>query len=546
MWKKKLNPCHFVDSFPGYWGDLYVKEQDVTSAWIRIGSLTIMSLNLVHEPTETSLFKHGDWKSYRKGKRSWSVNLSDLFDNDEVGQNYLRDKMMDGARFFVKFVPESRYNLFGNRRFKWVGGAIVVKHSIKSNTVGLTTDSFTLQGVTPLSKRFETETTAAATAVCCDSLHESIYMTVGETFEAPPAPPGSIGWVVDMNFQAQQTGTGDIGTITLLTTGPGDSGCPVQVTYRYLCADRAFRPDTGATYWEQFIEIAENTANPGQIAILQEVQDVIGFRLGQDLGGGLKVTAAYIYYQFNFVFLVKNPNFILDLSGLELDDLILVDTFTNLTGLDVNNNFLTVFDLEELDGPALVYLDARFNLIGQDNIELNSQAPTLTYLDLSFNFLNESYVFSNFVLGSTHTVEFYDVSNNYLALIINNRANIKHFRMANNKYPSATFLDPVASQDFWGARIGDSTSAVLIISSPFANISNTLTLNEIIDLNSSRLGDGTATDEDTIINAFASALAAAQSITVPEARGIIQYDVRWSDSAPPEIYDRYNLPRSTP
>lgn len=546
MWKKKLNPCAFVEAFPGYWGDLYVKEQDVTSAWIRIGSLTIMSLNLVHEPTESSLFKHGNWKSYRKGKRSWSVSLGDLFDNDEVGQNYLRDKMMDGARFFVKFVPDSRYNLFGNRRFKWVGGAIVTNHKIQSNTIGLTRDSFTLQGVTPLSKRFETETTAASTAVCCESLHETLYMSVGETFEAPPAPAGTIGWVVDMNFQAQQTGTGDIGTITLITTGPGNSGCPVQVTYRYLCADQAFRPDTGATFWEQFIDIAENTANPGQIAILQEIQDVIGLRLGQDLGGGLKVSASDIYYEFNFVFLIKNPTFILDLSGLELDDLILVDTFTNLTGLDVSDNFLTVFDLEELDGPALVYLDARFNLIGQDNIELNAQAPTLVYLDLSFNFLNESYVFSSIVVGVTHTVDFYDISNNYLAYIVNDRANIKHFRMANNKYPSSTFLDPVISQDFWGNKINDSTSATKLLSSPFANISNTLTLNEIIDINGSRLGDGTALDEDAIILALATAIAAAQSITLAQATGIIKYDTRWSTSAPPEQYDRYNLPRSTP
>lgn len=546
MWKKKLNSCDFVEAFPGYWGDLYVKEQDVTSAWIRIGSLTIMALNLVHEPTESSLFKHGNWKSYRKGKRSWSVNLSDLFDNDEVGQNYFRDKMMSGARFFVKFVPDSRYNLFGNRRFKWVGGAIVVKHSIQSNTTSLTTDSFTLQGVTPLSKRFETETTAAATAVCCESLHETLYMAVGETFEAPPAPSGSIGWVVDMNFQAQQTGTGDIGTITLITTGPGSAGCPVQVTYRYLCADQAFRPDTGASYWEQFVDIAENTANPGQIAILQEVQDVIGLRLGQDLGVGLKVTAADIYYEFNFVFLVKNPTFILDLSGLELDDLVLVDTFTNLTGLDVSDNFLTVFDLEELDGPALIYLDARFNLIGQDNIELNSQAPSLVYLDLSFNFLNESYVFSNFVLGSTHTVDFYDVSNNYLALIINNRANIKVFKMVNNKFPSSTFLDPVIPQDYWGVKLNNATSAIKILSSPFANVSAGLTLNEVIDVNGSRLGDGTETDEDAIILALATAIAAAQSITLAQATGIIKYDSRWSASAPPEQYDRYNLPRSTP
>lgn len=547
MWKKKLNSCPIVEAFPGYWGDLYVKEQDTTSSWIRIGEVTDMNVNFIHEPTLTSLYKGGQWKTYRKGMRSWDISLDDILINSEVGQNFLRDKMMSGKRFFVKILPDSRYNLFGNRRYKWVGGAIVKNQKINSPTKGLTTDSYILQGVTPLSKRYETETTADSTAVCCDALHETLYMSVGETFEAPPAPAGSTGWVVDMNFQAQTSGTGNIGTITLLTTGPGNSGCPVQVTYRYLCADQAFRPDTGASFWEQFIEIAENTANPGQIAILQEIQDVINLRLGQEIYPGVKATAADIYYEFNFVFLVKNPDFILDLSGLGLDDLILVNTFTNLTGLDVNNNFLTVFDLEELDGPTLVYLDARFNLIGQDNIELNSQAGSLVYLDLSYNFLNESYVFSSFGGGGSHTVEFFDLSYNYLALVTNDICKIKVFKMVNNKFPSETFLDPLIAQDFWGVRLYDANSAVLILTGDtFKNLSSDLTINEIIDINGSRLGDGTIAGEDAEIAALVAELVIQQGISSAQARGIIKYDNRWSSSAPPEQYDRYNLPRTTP
>ena len=118
--------------------------------------------------------------------------------------------------------------------------------------------------------------------------------------------------------------------------------------------------------------------------------------------------------------------------------------------------------------------------------------------------------------------------------------------MANNKFSSSTFLDQVISQDFWGNRLNDATSATKLLSSPFANISDTLTLNETIDMNNSRLGDGTEADEDAIILALATEIASQQSITIAQATGIIKYDSRWSTSAPPEQYDRYNLPRTTP
>ena len=322
-----------------------------------------------------------------------------------------------------------------------------------------------------------------------------------DTYTPPDAPLGSSGWVIEAEFVGVQTGTGNIGAYQLIGTLPNTiAGCPVYVSFRYLCVNSAVVPDGGGTALQDFLEIAETTLNEDQLTTLEKIQEAIGLEYPTE-------SWFDIYYNFNVVFLSKNPDYELDLSGLGLSDVSLLDTLTNLRHVNLNDNKINGYSLQQIDRLNLVTMKMQRNALGMnDLIFLVPMNSSLKHIDVSENNIQEVRLFSGFDL------DYLDLSDNVIASIDSNTSNkVKDFRFNRNVYPDTV--------GFWATRKADSTSATKI-----AN--NLGDMSQIInfELADYELNDP-VNDPTTIINTIAS----DKGITFAEAEALTNFAPTWED-----------------
>lgn len=300
-------------------------------------------------------------------------------------------------------------------------------------------DEFVVVGCGPIECRKDNEESKDFVCFCEDQI-TNVYMIHLEIYEPPNAPKGSTGWSVEAEFVGVITGTGDIGPYQLVGVLPNTiAGCPVYVSFRYLCVNSAVTPSGGGTAIEDFLEIATTTLNGDQLAVLDAMQAATG--LSYPSSSWLD-----IYFEFNFVFLLANPSFELDLSGLGLSDLSLINTFTNLKHINLNDNKVNGYGLQQIDRLNLITMKMQRNALGMnDLIFLLPMNGTLKHIDAKSNNIQELRLLS-------FNLDYLDVSDNVVASIDSGLTNnVKDFRFNNNVYPSTV--------GFWLARKTAATSA---------------------------------------------------------------------------------------
>lgn len=293
----------------------------------------------------------------------------------------------------------------------------------------------------------------------CYTITYGQYMIRDETWNTPTAPNGSTGWTIEFEPFGMSTiysGTGDAGVFTLDNTVPGynsntTNGCPVFVLLTYYCGNSPLEPDVqfvSGTAQEDFVYIAQNTSNPGQLAIL----DIVLTELGLDPDKtDYDWDDVYTDWQ---AFLLANPDYILDVQNLGLTSLGLVNTMTNLKGLNAAHNLIAMTDINNLDLVALTHINLSYNrLAGDAGRRLAPMLPSLKHIDLSHNLMNEYYLGEKDQNGNTGVaatlpwlIDYYDISNNYLVFGDNGGFRIKKFYMRDNIYPLSDFFD--APNDF--------------------------------------------------------------------------------------------------
>jgi len=503
----------------------------VTKDWEQIGCLTTTKIVFSNSKIDVTPWAHDGFRNFVYGKKSWTISGEFIYNQDDEQQEELEEAYFLRQRILVKFVPNTDFDGLGNKRRARGGFGFVMNLDLRAPTRDLQRRAFTIVGCGVPFDIMETETSSeSCLTLCCIDVHQGIYLQNGIPFKAPDAPEGSIGWIVEKNFEAVETGTGNIGFIEVDSAGgsAGADGCPVFTTFRYLCVDSAIVP-TESTAGEEFVEIAEKTNNPGQIAIIEKMQELTGLRLNVN-----DVTYYDIWFEFNFVYLPNNPSEIIDFSALGLSDGHIIETLTNLKNVDLSFNNLIHEDVEEWERINLNYLDISHNLIGQENKVFVFQAATLTHFDLSHNYLVEAFLY-NSGDGQLNppTMNFYDLSYNFIGAMLSDTVVIRDFRMIFNTYPDD---DTYGAPPFWTPRKVSDANSSIYIADPTHPMKN-LTIVQNLDLSSTELDD-----PDADIPALVTAVATAQSISTAAAEQIVIYDPTFLES-PRAAYNPFNLSR---
>jgi len=467
------------------------------------------------------------FKNFESSWKSWSVSISEIYVDSDVSQTKLLEALDQHKRVFIKIVP---FRTFGENglRTVFIGSGYVVGTNIKNNLQSAVGVDITIIGSGPLDKKLESETNLIECEnICCETLNESIYMFNGQTFNAPPAPSGSTGWMVEKAFESIETGTGDIGTIVLNASGAGLSGCPVHVVYRYLCQTSPHIPDTSKTAIEQFQEIYDKTQSDEQMTIIKMLEELLGFRIGAN------GTASELWYAFNYDFLADNPFYILDLSQMGLSDLHIVKTLTNLKGIDVSFNNLSFADIEIIQDLELFYLKADHNLLGQWSSALVGFADTIKHLDISYNFITENFLFDTLISGTTRSLDLFDISHNILSFYRCNRLRVKELYIRGNRYPNDSFY----GNGYWESRKANANSSCLL-ASVFPQLCQNFIDLEALDISELEL---IPVDD---ISALITQIATDKSITTPEAENIVTFSPTFTEVLPVEQFNPLTLPRN--
>ncbi len=539
MWKKKLDISCGLGT-QGYLGEIWLRDDVNCSGddvnFVKVGCITNFNFTINSELQDIStigqLNRDDNYKKFEVTFKRWSLQINSLYIEDDAGQEKLRQSIDNGQRVWLKLIPRSLYNSSGLRIIH-VGAGFLTSVKINNGLQTSVNQSLQIIGTGPLEKMLENSShPITCENICCVELNETVYVYNVQDFEAPPAPEGSSGWIVEETFFGVTTGTGDIGTYTTHPSGAGLSGCPVQIVYRYLCDDSPFVPDPSDPAILQFVDIVDNTTNDQQIKIIQLMEELAGVRLD-----GRTVFGSDLWIAFNLVFLPANPDFIFDLSGLGLVDLYVVATLTNLTGLDVNFNNLSFPDLETIQDLELVYLSANHNLLGQWNSVLSAQQSTIKYLDLSFNFITENFLFSTFSGSGSVSLDFYDMSHNIVAFYTNNKLKVKKLLVTNNRYPN----DSALGNGFWEAQKGD-TNITTELAVQFPQLSEDFSILEELDLSSMELWLGGVPSDD--LTALITEIATDLGITVGQAAPIVTYNPTYLDILPIDVFDFLSIERS--
>ena len=484
--------------------------------------------------TETTPQNHEGFRDFEPEFIIWSGTASGIYVESDAAQKAVLMALSSKMRLFLKWVPDREFNMRGNRRWVMIGLVVATSYKTQHHVAEAAAVNISFQGSGKPFTRLETEAQADDCNPCCVGFSQSLYMTRGESWVAPPAPENSTGWVVEKNFYPIEYGTGDIGTIFLSTINPvtglpfpaGVMNCPVHVSFHYLCESSDYIP-TPSDPLTEFDEIWQNTGSPTQEAVFRILEEAIGFRIGDEINGST-VDAVTLFIAFNYEYLIDNPDFTLDISRLGLTDLSIVNTLTNLKKLDCSHNYLTIFDMAALTRPALNWLDCSYNFIGNDNLEMSFMATTLKHLNMSYNYLNEFYMYSTFGVGSLQITDFLDYSNNFSAKLNNVRLRTKEFIFRNNIYPRGAYWTPAINAADSPLNIANATNAMLDYS-----------ICEKIDISNDELTDE-VNDPETIANMIL--VDNPDVTTIEQARARVIHDPKYSESSHAP-YDPKNLPR---
>jgi len=473
------------------------------------------------------LNRDDNYRKFEPTFKRWSMSINSLYIEDDEGQERMRQAIDNDERLWLKIIPRNIPSAGGLVRV-WVGNGLVTSITHGNGLQSVVGQGVQIIGTGPLeSLREDVTNPIQCSNICCVELNESVFLYDGQTFEAPPAPEGSTGFIVEKFFEPVETGTGDIGTISLNATGAGLSGCPVQVVYRYLCDDSPFVPDTGNPPNEQFQEIGEKTTNTQQLGIIKILE--------KETGKTVSDTFSYedLWIEFNFVFLPANPDFILDLSQFGLTDTFIIATLTELKGLNIDFNNLSTPDLETIADLELVHFSANHNLFGQFDASLQAFADTIKHLDISFNFFTEAHAFGAIVGSGSVTLDLYDSSFNIWSFYLRDKLKSKIMRVNNNTYPN----DAALGNGFWENMKGD-PNIITQIAVQFPQLCENFSILEELDISANEL----IPSDD--ISLLIAQVAADLSITVAQATPIVKYDPTFTSTLPIDVFDFLTLVRN--
>jgi hypothetical protein len=373
------------------------------------------------------------------------------------------------------------------------------------------------------------------------------YMQLGDEWTPPTAPEGSLGWVITYSLLTASpptvTGSGDAPKIVIDTNTPGygtptADGCPIQVSVMYLCEESPLIPGvdfTSGTAQENFVNIAENTSNPSQLAVLDLILEALGMDSDCDIHDWNP-----IYTDFQ-QFLIDNPDFILDISDTGATDLNQINTLTNLKKLKASNNFLTNYTLDNLDNLALNYIVLDNNLFGMEAVKgLLPYLDTLKHIDMSHNQLQEIYLYNldQDGVGGANTpnpfvTDYFNISYNFVPAGSNAGLRTKEFHFTWNIFPTTGATD---GSDFWENTYGKNS----FMNSIFAGYH--FEIMEVLDLTGTALqysfNAATVTNQpSTVIDQIITRML-ADGRSLSEAKAIIIRDPKWENILEPPTYNQ--------
>lgn len=277
----------------------------------------------------------------------------------------------------------------------------------------------------------------------CNTRSYAKTMITGDKWTPPPAPSEDIPWEVDFGLIAtKRTGFGSIPEIVIDSTVEGyepedtGNGCPIFVVARYLCPDHEivvsdFVSDGIAR--NDFIQIMTLSKSSSQASILDALKLLV------DIPPDTTVTDFGSFYDQVQAFFLANPDTILDVSGIKLTTMDLINTLTNVKKLNASHNNLTRNVLNYMFRLELNYLDFSFNWFAGDIKELKFMRPSLKYIDFSYNYLTSLYFYDSLNAGSPWEVDLFDISFNNIAESDQSKARYKKYIMTDNVFPTVPF-----------------------------------------------------------------------------------------------------------
>lgn len=427
-----------TNAIQGYKTIVYAREESEhgeANSYKKIIELQSCTLNANVEYADKTPHKNDGFRQRTHDAKDWSANLGYVYIADEDSHDLFYDAIVNKKYLFFKTALDDGYNLPGNKRRVWRGLVLVKNWKEVAPNTGIAYNEVVLVGTGPPNYGKETQEQFESGQDCfCIPQVYGKWMVHGDTWETPNAPDDSTGWQLRIVHLTNTSGTGNVGNFTLNNPYVEFQNCPVFVTLIYECYSSAYVPSGSGTAKDDFIEIGENSDSPQDLYLLDLIQGIVGKYVEKG------DTWSDIYDDFD-TYLTANPDYILDMSSLEMTDLYLVNTLSSLKKLNVSDNYLDYDAFVELDNPALTYLDASHNIVGATNKCFRGIVATVEYLDLSFNFLHEYYLFyADPGVPTGLEIDFYNLDNNFLVQGGNTAADgIKELRIRNQIYPEDSF-----------------------------------------------------------------------------------------------------------
>ncbi len=384
----------------------------------------------------------------------------------------------------------------------------------------------------------------------CEPVSHSRYLTINDTWTPPAAPSGSTGYSIEYQFLAttsSQSGTGDAPTISIdasitgFTTNNTGSGCPVFVTVRYKCPESPIVPNidyvSDGLPRNDFIQIATLTFNATQLNTIDLILQMIGvdFDIPKE-----KLNFGNIYDEAQ-AFLLANPDYVLDVSRTRLSTMDLINTLTNLKGLDASYNLITGGALDSMFNLSLTFLDLSYNFLGgADTEKLKFMRSSLKHIDLSHNYLQQIYLYGDPQAPLTPwEVDFVDFSYNTIAQLSTLGLRAKVLKITNNTFPTTTLWNSLYAN-------GNGQLAVQTLGNYFEDLEE-LNLNDTQiknSLNDQTVDPSLPNPDDEMAVLFNTIMISKQiatpSFTLEDAIALVTRDDKWEvleSTTPHEQYD---------
>jgi len=493
---------------------LFVKTETQTT-FNQVAEVRNLKIAVNEKFVDITKYRNEGFREWGNGMKGWEGSADYLYCKDDAAQDALFTAIRTGTPLFIKMVPNKDFDATTLQR-EIFGGLCVIKNWQKNvpNADAVATNIvFTGRG--PIENRGETSAQAASGDFCfCIEWYQTVYLSLNQVYTPPVAPSFSTGWEIDPFFYTKQSGTGNLPTITINAAFLGTllsntlNGCPIPISMRYKCEGGPIIPSGSGTSKDDFLEIAPVTQDTGQLKVIEIMEDELDKKIG--VGG---VTFSSLYDDFD-TFLLANTDFVMDLSGLRISNLEMVNTLTNLKGLNVNNNLINGVSMNQMPDLNLITFKAKNNFIGSDHGKLIvHMVSTLKTVDFSDNILHESFLFGA-AGGGPFTVDFFDVSENFIASISNEDHKIKEFIMRDNIFPAD-------DGGFWDSN---TFRKAVEIAQP-ARVSEDRSVAIKYDFSNSDIDD----PHDTTLTTLRDNIKTAQSISQAEADSKVVYDPDFDD-----------------